>query len=134
MRTVNRTAQPEPVTAIPVRPPRAPGKGRGTAKDGGEYSGNLADLTPEARENGSTSPNLGTRPAEIVESAVVPEDLILPEGAAPVIRMVVKEDKIVSRDKHRFKLTAGKIVDSQNYDLDSLRRQGVKLVPESDFA
>ncbi len=60
-----------------------------------------------------------------VRSVVLEEEVEAP----PPQRYLVVEDKDVAHGGHRFKLRAGKELDSANYDIAMLKRYGVKLSP-----
>ncbi len=103
--------------------------------DGSEavYSGHMSQLSPMA-ENGDNlqdaivaSPNtIANAGGEPVRTAVEPDELET-NGTATFKRFVVDADKIVSQNGNRFTLRAGKIIDESNYNIDMLRRQGVKM-------
>ncbi len=132
VRHVSRPAQPSAIPSLPQRAPRGaraaqqpPAKQQENAQYGGP---GVDQLTPMVDEG--VSPNLGSRPAVLVDSAVTDEELQQNADVAPtVLRFVVEADKEVGINGHRSKLRAGKIVDSLNYDIPKLRVAGVRLRP-----
>ncbi len=85
----------------------------------------LAPIAPSAEKaNTLTASHLGSNAPEIVASAVDPEEL----AASPTVRRyLVEAEKNISHNGIRSILRAGKEIDESNYNIEQLRKQGVKL-------
>lgn len=133
----NSAAVPTRPVAPPAAPPRAGGRvpraGASTARADGsiaEVSGSMDQLTPmqdeglrdAAQQSSNLSFNQGGAP---VRTVIEDGDDSVPRPS----RFRVVEDKDVAHGGHRFKLRAGKEIDTANYDVAMLQRYGVKLEP-----
>lgn len=91
------------------------------------------ETTHETVGGDGTVPDRGSiehmraRDGVVVATAVDPGGEFLGVPEPELFRVL--EDRAASSpgQTHRFKLTAGKIVSSAHYDIEALRRQGVKL-------
>lgn len=79
---------------------------------------------------------IGARDGHVRGSAVDPEDVNQPDEEPPVVeRWIVLRDANFTDNGHRVKVTRGKILDTLNYKIPHLLKQGVrlkKLEPDDD--
>lgn len=75
-----------------------------------------------AQQSRNLSFNQGGAPVYTVVDEDAPQ-------APPPQRFRVVKDKDVALDGHRFKMRAGKEIDSANYNVALLKRYGVELEP-----
>lgn len=140
MSRLNRSAvpaRPAPPPS-PAGPPRRPRVGSATARADGsiaEVSGSMDQLTPMQdeglRDSAQQSPNLSfNQGGSPVRSALLDDEVEAPRPQ----RFRVVKDKDVALGGHRFKLRAGKELDTANYDVPLLKRYGVELEPVEDEA
>lgn len=94
-----------------------------------DYAGNiatdLAPIAPSAEKAGVlTASHLGSNAPDIVASAV---DVEASEDSPVVRKYRVEAEKNISHNGIRSILRAGKEIDENNYDINLLKKQGVKL-------
>lgn len=91
-----------------------------------DADGTFRDANGELQTN--TRANDGT-----YTGSVVTEEDLAKEGGDPIRRFEVLETKVVSTGSgvhgsgYRTKMNAGKVIDSLNFDVELLKKQGLKL-------
>lgn len=106
-------------------PPRAGSGAAGNPNVVETAKGERAEILSNAPVQRVDAEDVGRRDGLVRGSAVDPD--APPERDPTVLRWVVLRDAQFTDRGHRVKLTAGKEINSLNYDFKHLVRQGVKL-------